>query len=185
VIADAEFQFVGYLVQAPYLADARFPHARIATIHREMHPYFNRIEYQLIGGFHNPTEFLTDVPDMSKYQGWVLNGYAIDGPAIRPERCSDGTLVHSKYEYAKTWRRPADGLSLLGFDLTDESIPFFSVLHFEDYSVKEVDENGGPLNEFGLISSVAAARQFQRYVLEANQREGTIWQVWGDPIVGL
>src|SRR5207245_1428319 len=113
--------FVGYLVQEPYLVDPRFPGMRLATIDRKIHPELDRVRYEDIGGVPNLTRFLTYLPDMARYPGYVLNGYAIDLARVVPEPGLNGSRTYpSKYEYAKHWVRPQDGLRLLGYDLVDE-----------------------------------------------------------------
>jgi hypothetical protein len=174
------FLFVGYLVQEPYPVDPRFPAMRLATIDRPIHPALDRILYETIGGVPNVTRFLTALPDASRYPGYVLNGYAIESAKVVPELGLDGVTVYpSKYEYARHWRRPHDGLRVLGYDVVDEAAHPFSVLHYEDYSLGEIEREGGPLNRWALFDSPADAEKFCRYALRENQTDGTVWQVWG------
>jgi hypothetical protein len=180
VVTTKSFLFVGYLVQEPYLKDPKFPGMRLATIDRKIHPDFLTIGYDLVGGVANVTRFLTHLPDMSKYPGWILNGYAIESDEVKPELGIDRiTVFPSKYEYAKRFERPEDGLSMIGFDLVDERTHPFSVLHFEDYTLDELTADGRQLNKWGLYQTVAAAETFRDFVLRVNQTEATIWQVWG------
>jgi hypothetical protein len=179
-MTEPSFLFVGYLVQEPYPVDKRFPGTLLASIRRDVHPDLNHIRYEMIGGVPNVTRFLTYLPDMSAYPGWVLNGYAIDASKVRPEKGLDGvTIFPSKYEYAKHWRRPNDGLSVLGYDVVDEECHPFSFLHPDDYTLDEIERNGGKLNRWGLFQTPADAQRFCDYILRENQDDGTIWQVWG------
>ena len=179
-MSNAAFLFAGYLIQEPYLVLDRFPGMRVATIDRDVHPDTASIRYELIDGVPNVTRFLTGLPDMTKYPGWVLNGYAIDQDKVLPELGLDGvTVFPSKYEYAKRWKRPVDGLQLLGSDVVDERCHPFSLLHFEKHSLDAIRSNGGDLNSFGLFETAEASYRFCDYLDRRNQGEGTVWQVWG------
>ena len=162
------------------LADAQQPGMRIATIDRAVHPALDAVRYEMIDGVANVTRFLTELPDMAHYPGYVLGGYAIERAALVPEKGIDGqTMLPSKYEYAKHWRRPDDGLRLLGYDVVDEPAHPFSILHSGPWSLSEVIEACGPLNSFGLFGTPEAARRFCDFVRAENEEEGMVWQVWG------
>lgn len=115
-----------------------------------------------------------------RYPGYVLNGYAIERRSVVPETGLDGTTVFpSKYEYAKRWRRPDDGLRVLGYDVVDEPAHPFSLLHSGPWTLAEIIEACGPLNGFGLFEACDEARRFCDFALRDNQEEGTIWQICG------
>jgi len=179
-MSDDDFLFVGYLAQVPWLTDPELPGVRIATIDRDVHPALDTIRYETIAGVANVTRFLTYLPDMSRYSGYVLGGYAIARAAVVAEKGIDGkTMFPSKYEYARQWRRPDDGLRLLGYDVVDERAHPFSILHSGPWSLAEVIDACGPLNDFGLFETPMAAQHFCDFARDDNQEEGTIWQVWG------
>jgi len=112
--------------------------------------------------------------------GALLVGYAIARSALVPEKGIDGqTMLPSKYEYAKHWRRPDDGLRRLGYDVVDEPAHPFSILHAGPWSLSEVVDACGPLSDFGLFDTPEAAKRFCDLVRAENEEEGSIWQVWG------
>lgn len=179
-MADKTFLFVGYLVQEPYTIDPRIPGARIATIDRPVHSELDQIRYELINGIPNVTRFLTYLPNMDQFPGYVLNGYAIDSTRVLPEKGIDGVSIYpSKYEYAKHWTRPQDGLRVLGYDVVDEPSHPFSILHSQNYSLDEIQTNCGMLNQFGLFNEARDAKSFCEYIESVDQEDGTIWEVWG------
>lgn len=179
-MADTSFIFVGYLVQEPYILSRQFPGVRAATIDRNVPKELDEVRFERVGPTFNFTRFLLSPPDMTKYPGWVLNGYAIEASGIHPEKALDGvTSQTSRYEFARYRERPKDTLIFLGFDVVDEPCHPFSILHFEVLPAEEVKLNTGGLNEYGLLADVEAANRFSEYVLRVNQRLGTIWQVWG------
>lgn len=177
---ESEFLFVGYLVQVPYLVDEQSPGLRIATIDRPVHPALDHVRYEMVGGIPNVTRLLTELPDMVQYPGYVLNGYAIERSKVAPEVGLDGkTIFPSKYEYAKHWRRPDDGLRVLGYDVVDEPAHPFSILHSGPYTLPKINLECGTLNNFGLFDNIEAARCFCKFIRHDNQEEGTVWQIWG------
>jgi hypothetical protein len=178
-MVDAPFLFVGYLVQEPYLTDPRLLGARIATLDRRIVPDLDRFSYESHNGFANITKFLTHLPDIREYPGWVLNGYAVSRDAVKEEIGIDGsTILPSRYEYAKHWRRAGDHLSVLGYDVVDESANPFSLLHAKPDSYEEIQKTVGELNEYGLFANSEHAKEFCR-VIAPNEEAAAVWQVWG------
>jgi hypothetical protein len=179
-MSSAEFTFVGYLIQEPYLRDARLPDCQLAIMNRKEHPICTQPRYEDISGIPNVTRFLTHLPNMEDYPGWILNGYGIDSQSIVPEVGLDGvTQLPSKYEFARKVVRHADELQSLGFDVIDESCNPMSLIHNLDNSISHIRHLGLPINKWGLFPSDQDAATFVDFIRIANQSDGVVWQVWG------
>ena len=179
MVTEESFLFVGYLVQEPYLEIPAYAGIKWASISRDIVPSLDKFEYDKFAGLCNVTKFLTYIPAMSRYEDYVLNGYAIELESVLPEIGLDGSTLPSRYEYAKHWDRPNDGMVVLGYDVVDEPCHPRSYIFSGDYELDEISKNAGPLNEHGLLSNLEEAELFRKYILEDDQSVGTIWQVWG------
>ncbi|MGB7280936.1 MAG: hypothetical protein WBE13_01640 [Candidatus Acidiferrum sp.] len=176
------FIFVGYLIQEPFWR--RWPGRegyRVASIEREWHPKFNKYQWSKIDGVDNPTRFLTELPDLDRLPlephdcksqmhkqspGWVVSGYAFPQDVIeqRTMVSTDGKQKLLEFGYAPKLQRAADGLKLLGYEVLDADDIFLSILNDCGYTVEQVREMAGPLNEYSLLPSLAEAERFKEAI---------------------
>jgi len=201
------FVFVGYLIQEPYWRGwPKRDEYRVASIAREWHPKFNKYQWNKVDGVANPTHFLTEAPDLrnlalephdckshlhKQSHGWVVSGYAFPQEVVeqRTMVSTDGKHELIEFGYALRLRRPADELKLLGYEVVDADDIFLSVLNDCDYTVGEVREMAGPLNEYSLLSSVEDAERFKEAIktdpnnphVIPDHNRGLIVEVWGQP----
>jgi hypothetical protein len=199
------FIFVGYLIQEPYWRTwPKRDGFQVASIEREWHPKFNKYQWKKIDGVDNPTRFLTEPPDLKKLvlephdcksvfhkqaPGWVVSGYAFPQEVIERRKMvsTDGKHELREFGYALRFKRPTDGLELLGYEVLDEDDIFLSILNNCGYTVEEVRDMAGPLNEFSLLSTVEDAERFKQAIkadpLNPNvipdHNRGIIVEVWG------
>jgi hypothetical protein len=55
---DNSYVFVGYLVQEPFWREWPLrPGFQVASIEREIHPRFDKFQWNMIAGIENPTKF--------------------------------------------------------------------------------------------------------------------------------
>jgi hypothetical protein len=201
------FIFVGYLVQEPYWTTwPKREGFRVASIEREWHPRLNKHQWNTVGGVENPTRFLTELPRLESLSlephdcksrfhkqnpGWVISGYAFPRDFVEQETMTstDGKVTLHEFEYALKMERTRDGLKLLGHEVLDAEDTFLSTLNDCGYTVEQVREMAGPLNEYSLLSSVADAEQFKEGIktdprkpkIIPDHNRGIIVEVWGQP----
>jgi len=177
------FVFVGYLVQEPYLMKwPRREGLKVATIERALCPRFKR-EWEKVNNVMNTTEFHIALPQTPE-AGWVVNGYAVERNGIekvqwtKPTGGSDGSKT---FEYALHVMRSDDGLLLLGYELVDCNIERLSVLNNCGYTLEQIRQEAGDLNEFALFGDLRQAQVFQTYVAQhgASHSQSVIFAVWG------
>jgi hypothetical protein len=195
-MTDADFVFVGYLVQERYVRNWwKRGGKRLASLENTVHPSLEKPQWQSVGGVLNLTEFLLTPPDMSQFDaGWVLCGYSIQReviPRLHVEILDphEGRILGPlRYEYALQLVRADDGLRRLGYEVIDSKIERLSILNNCGYSIEEVEANAGRLNEFSLLESVEDARKFQRYIKTETENhhvddahsDGVVFEVWGN-----
>src|SRR5215467_1266547 len=196
-MADSDFVFVGYLVQEPYVRNWwKRDGLKLASLENTVHPSFEKPQWQSVGGVLNLTEFLLAPPDMSKFPGWLLCGYSVEREAIQrlhvamldPAR-KQRIVGPLRYEYALHLVRANDSLRRLGYEVIDAEIERLSILNNCGYTVAEIEDNAGHLNEFSLLESVGDARKFQQYIktetadhhVDDAHSDGVIFEVWGSP----
>jgi len=202
-----DFVFVGYLIQEPYWKTwPKREGYRVASIEREFHPELNKHQWDEVGGVENPTRFLTRFPNLEKLSlephkcgsvlhkqspGWVISGYAFPQDVVEQRRITSIDNKHSLVEfgYAPKVSRNHDDLKLLGYEVVDEDDLFLSILNNCGYTVEQVRDMAGPLNEYSLLSSVEDAERFKE-AIKADPRNpsvipdhnrGVIVEVWGRP----
>jgi hypothetical protein len=195
-MAESEFVFVGYLIQERYVRGWWMREGkRLASLENTVHPSFEKAQYQSVAGVLNLTEFLLTPPDTSKFPGWILCGYAVEKEAIARLRVEmfdpkkGKTPGPLRYEYALHLVRGEDNLKRLGYEVMDAKIERLSILNNCGYSIPEVEENCGRLNEFSLFETVENARKFQQYIkteteehhVDTGHADGVIFEVWGSP----
>jgi hypothetical protein len=204
-VSAEKFVFVGYLIQEPYWK--RWPKRegyRVASIEREWHPKFNKFQWNKVDGVDNPTRFLTELPKLEslslephdcksvfhkQFPGWVISGYSFERDFAEQETMTstDGKVTLHEFGYALKMKRPEDGLKLLGYEVLDAEDTFLSILNDCDYTVEEVLEMAGPLNEYSLFSSVEDAKRFKEAIKKdpenpnvvPDHNRGVIIQIWG------
>jgi hypothetical protein len=186
-----DFLFAGYLVQEPYLTNwPRREGMKVATIEREVHPRFQR-RWEQVRGVANTTEFHTALPQEPE-PGWVINAYSVERDAVETVRWSkvdDGGQSPRTFAYALYAIRADDGLKFLGYEVVDAEIERLSILNNCGYTVEQVSEMAGPLNEYSLFSSVAHAERFKEVIktdpknpgIIPDHNRGVIVEVWGRP----
>jgi hypothetical protein len=204
-----DFTFVGYLIQEPYsrgwpLRDG----FRVASIEREIHPAYDKHQWNTVEGVQNPTKFLTEFPNLEKLSlephhcqsvlhrkspGWVISGYSFpyEVAGQMTMTSTDGTETLRVFEYAFHMHRNADGLKLLGYEVVDAEIgfPFLSILNNCGYKAEQVHEMSGALNEYSLLSSPEEADRFIEAIrvdpkkpkIVPDHNKGIAVQVWGTP----
>jgi hypothetical protein len=209
-MTDGSFVFTGYLIQEPYWRGwPKREGYRVASIEREYHPEFNKFQWNTVAGVENPTRFLTEFPDLDrlklephkcasafhrKNQGWVVSGYAFPRAVVEHKKLISVDKQHEMLEfgYALKMTRGTDDLKLLGYEVLDAGDGdwyFLSILNNCDYSVDQVREMAGDLNEHSLFSSIADARRFTEAIQRDAQNpgiipdhnQGIIVEVWGVP----
>lgn len=185
------FLFAGYLVQAPYLTNwPRREGMRVATIERELHPGYRR-KWEQVHGVLNTTEFDTKLPPQPG-PGWVINGYAVEPDAVEMVKWGkrvDGGNTPTTFEYTLHTTRSDDGLMFLGYEVVDAEIERLSILNNCGFTVRQVLEMGGPLNEYSLFSSLPDAGRFKETIktdprhprVIPDHNRGFIVEVWGRP----
>src|SRR5580704_10836001 len=111
---EADFVFVGYLVQEPYPTSWwKRPNRKLASLENDVHPSLEQPQWEIVNGVRNQTAFLLRPPDMGKYPGWLLCAYAIERGAIariRVQMADRSVVGPLAYEYALHWNRADDGL---------------------------------------------------------------------------
>jgi hypothetical protein len=203
-----EFIFIGYLIQEPYWkAWPKREGFRVASIEREFHPRFNKHQWKEVQGIESPTPFLTQFPHLEDLSlephrcqsglhkqspGWVVCGYAVprevaEQPRMITIRGREVTVYD--FRYALRIQRNSDELKLLGYEVVDAGDTFLSILNNCDYTVEQVREMAGSLNEYSLFSSVADAERFKEAIktdphnpkVIPDHNQGVIVEVWGQP----
>jgi hypothetical protein len=184
------FTFVGYLVQGPFLRNwPKRKGYKVATIERHIHPSYDKFQWNVVEGMANPTKFLSAVPHEPIETGWVLSGYALPREIVegRVMTSNDGQVTLQEFGYALKLQRKDDNLKLLGYEVVDEKILFLSILNNCGYTVEEVRQMAGPLNEYSLFSSLADAGRFKEAIkidprnpkIIPDHSRGIIVEVWG------
>ncbi len=184
------FIFVGYLVQEPFLKHwPKREGYKVATIERDIHPSYDKFQWNLVSGVENPTKFLTALPQDPVETGWVLSGYALPGQVVeqRVLTSTDGKTTLQEFGYALKVQREGDSLELLGYEVVDEEMLFLSILNNCGYTVEEVQRMAGPLNGYSLFSSVVDAERFKEAIktdprdpkIIPDHSRGIIVEVWG------
>ncbi len=197
--------FVGYLIQEPYWKTwPKREGYQVASIEREFHPQFNKHQWHEVHGIENPTRFLTRLPHLEKLSlephqcgsvlhkqspGWVISGYALPQDVVEQRKITSTDGEHSLVEfgYAMSMQRDGDDLKLLGYEVVDEDDLFLSILNNCGYTVEQVREMAGPLNEYSLLSSEADAERFTEAIktdprnpkIIPDHNRGIIVEVWG------
>lgn len=205
----SDFVFVGYLIQEPYWKTwPKREGYRVASIEREWHPKFNKYQWNKVDGTDNPTHFLTELPDLQNLAlephdcksllhlhkqspGWVVSGYAFPQDVVeqRTMVSTDGKHTLLEFGYAMKMHRNGDDLKLLGYEVVDEDDLFLSILNDCDYTVEQVRDMAGSLNEYSLFSSLADAERFKETIKTdpnnpkfiPDHNRGMIVEVWGQP----
>jgi hypothetical protein len=198
------FIFIGYLIQEPYWkAWPKREGYRVASIEREFHPQFNEHQWNKVDGLDNPTRFLTSVPHLEgmllephkcqsifhkQSPGWVVSGYALPQDVVmnRTITSSDKRQSLVEFGYAPKMHR-GDDLKLLGYEIVDQDDLFLSILNNCGYTVEQVGEMAGQLNEYGLLSSIEDAERFKESIktdpknphVVPDHNQGIVLQVWG------
>lgn len=186
------FVFIGYLVQEPYLRNwPRRKGMQVATIERDIHPEYDKFQWNKVQGVENPTKFLTSIPHEPIESGWMLSGYALPREVVerRTMTSTDGKVTLHEFGYALKLQRNGDDLKMLGYEVVDEEIFFLSILNNCGYTVDEVRKMAGPLNEYSLLSSVEDAERFKDAIKTSpknpgiipDHNRGLILEVWGQP----
>jgi len=201
------FIFVGYLIQEPYWkAWPKREGYRVASIEREFHPVFNKHQWDEVHLIKNPTRFLTRLPHLKNLSlephrcgsvlhkqspGWVVSGYALPREGIEQRTITSTDKKHSLVEfgYATKMQRNGDDLKLLGYEVVDEDDLFLSILNNCGYTVEQVREMAGQLNEYSLFSTLEDAEWFKEAIktdpgnprVIPDHNRGVIVQVWGQP----
>ncbi len=201
------FIFAGYLIQEPYWREwPKREEYRVASIEREFHPELNKHQWDKVDGIENPTRFLTRLPHLENLSlephqcgsvlhkrspGWVVSGYAFPQNVVEQRKITSTDKKHSLVEfgYATKMQRNGDQLKLLGYEVVDEDDLFLSILNNCGYTVEQVREMAGPLNEYSLLSSVADAERFKEAIktdpknpkVIPDHNRGIIVEVWGQP----
>lgn len=203
--ANKDFVFVGYLIQEPYWRNwPRRDGFRVASIEREIHPAYDKPQWQSVDGFENPTKFLSQFPRLKDLSlephacksvlhksspGWIVCGYAYPRKIVEEKTLTstDGAHTLQVFAYASRVRRGDDGLVLLGYEVEDAEIPFLSILNNCGYTVDDIRKMAGTLNEHSLLSSLDEAYRFieaiktdpdHPNIVPAHGR-GIPVQVWG------
>jgi hypothetical protein len=201
------FIFVGYLIQEPYWkAWPKREGYRVASIEREFHPVINKHQWDKVWGIENPTRFLTRFPQLENLSlephqcrsvlhkqspGWVISGYALPEEIVKQRTITSTDKKHSLLEfgYAMKMQRSGDDLKLLGYEVVDEDDLFLSILNNCGYTVDQVREMSGPLNEYSLLPSPTDAERFKEAIktdarnpmVTPDHNLGVIVEVWGRP----
>ncbi len=202
-----DFVFVGYLIQEPYWKTwPKREGYRVASIEREFHPEFNKYQWDKIQGIDNPTRFLTRFPRLENLSlephecrsvlhrqspGWVISGYAFPRDIVeqRKRTSTDNRHTLLEFGYALKMRRERDDLKLLGYEVVDNDDLFLSILNNCGYTVDQVREMAGPLDEYSLLTSVEDAERFTEAIktdplnpkMIPDHNQGVIVEVWGEP----
>jgi hypothetical protein len=129
-----------------------------------------------------------------KNPGWVVTGYAFPRRVVEHRSLTSVDKKHKilEFGYALEMKRDADSLKLLGYevlDANDEDWDFLSILNNCGYTVQQVCEIAGPLNEYSLFSSVADAERFAECIkpdpenpnIIPDHNRGILVEVWGKP----
>lgn len=203
----SDFVFVGYLIQEPYWkAWPQREGYRVASIEREFHPKFNKHQWNTVQGIENPTRFLTRFPHLDELTlephecgsvlhkqspGWVVSGYALPRDVVekRTITSADNKQRLLEFQYATKMERNGDDLKLLGYEVVDEDDLFLSILNNCGYTVEQVSEMAGPLNEYSLLSSVADTEHFKQSIrtdprnpkIIPDHSRGVPVEIWGRP----
>lgn len=203
----SDFVFIGYLIQEPYWKTwPKREGYQLASIEREYHPRYNEHQWNNVQGVENPTRFLTRLPHLEELSlephqcqsvlhkqspGWMVSGYALPRHVIehRTITSTDKKTTLVEFGYATKMQRNGDDLKLLGYEVVDEDDLFLSILNNCDYSTDQVGDMGGPLNEYGLLSSVKDAERFKDAIkadpknpsIIPDHNRGLIVEVWGRP----
>lgn len=209
-MSTGNFIFVGYLIQEPYWKTwPKREGYRVASIERERHPQVNKFQWNQVDGVDNPTRFLTEMPNLERLKlephkctsrfhkknpGWVISGYAFPQDVVEQRTLIsvDKKQKILEFGYALKMTRGVDDLRLLGYevlDANDEDWAFLSILNNYDYTVEQVREMAGPLNEYSLLSSLADAERFKEAIktdpknpnVIPDHNRGVIVEVWGGP----
>lgn len=185
-----DFTFIGYLVQEPFLKNwPKREGYKVATIERDIHPSYDKFHWNVVDGVENPTKFLTALPHEQVEAGWVLSGYAVPREIVehRAMTSTDGKTTLREFGYALKLQRKGDNLKLLGYEVVDEDMFFLSILNNCGYTVEQVRQMAGPLNEYSLLSSIADAERFKEAIktdprnpkIIPDHSRGIIVEVWG------
>jgi hypothetical protein len=120
--------------------------------------------------------------------GWVVSGYALPEDVVtnRTITSSDKKQTLVEFAYSQKMHRK-DNLKLLGYEIVDHYDLFLSILNNCGYSVKQVGEMAGQLNEYSLLPSIEDAERFKESIktdpnnprVIPDHNEGIILQVWG------
>ena len=202
------FIFIGYLIQEPYWKTwPKREGFRVASMEREFHPQFNKPEWKEVQGVESPTPFLMQFPHLEQLSlephqcqsvlhkqspGWVVCGYAVPREVAEHPRTTaikGREVTVYDFRYALRMQRNGDDLKLLGYEVVDEDDLFLSILNNCGYTVEQVREMAGPLNDYSLLSSVEDAERFKEAIktdpknpkIIPDHNRGVIVQVWGRP----
>jgi hypothetical protein len=104
-----------------------------------------------------------------------------------PPASTDGKTTLREFGYSLKLQRKGDNLKLLGYEVVDEDIFFLSILNNCGYTVEQVRQMAGPLNEYSLLSSIADAERFKEAIktdphnpkIIPDHNRGIIVEVWG------
>jgi hypothetical protein len=202
-----DFVFVGYLIQEPYWRNwPRRDGFRVASIEREIHPAYDKPQWDSVTDFQNITRFLPEYPHLEKLSlephacksvlhrqspGWVVCAYAYPRDLVEKKTLisTDGAHTLNVFAYASQIRRSEDGLVFLGYEIEDAEILFLSILHNCGYTVDQVRQMAGNLNEYGLLSSPEDAYRFIEAIkidpdhlnIVPSHGKGIPVQIWGQP----
>jgi len=121
----------------------------------------------------------------------VISGYSFQRDFVEQETMTstDGKVTLHEFGYALKMKRTEDGLKLLGYEVLDAEDTFLSILNDCDYTVEQVREMAGPLDEYSLFSSVEDAERFKEAIktdplnpkVIPDHNRGVIVEVWGRP----
>jgi hypothetical protein len=101
----------------------------------------------------------------------------------------DRTVTMHEFAYALKLQRGADGLKLLVMRCWMLKTLWLSILNDCGYTIDEVREMAGPLNEYSLLSSLAGSERFVEAIKTDPNRPGfvpdhncgVVVEVWGQP----
>jgi hypothetical protein len=186
-MCEADFVFVGYLVQEPYPTSWwKRPRRKLASLENDVHPSLEQPQWEIVNGVRNQTGFLIRPPDMAKYPGWLLCAYAIERDAIdriRVQMVDRSVRCPLAYEYALHLKRGDDRLRRMGYEVMDARIDRLSILNNCGYEVEEVEIFGGPLNQYCLFDRLEDAKRFRENIRTKtpndSHSDGVIFEVWG------
>lgn len=101
----------------------------------------------------------------------------------------DGKVTMQEFGYSLKLNRSTDGLKLLGYEVLDVDDLWLSILNNCGYTIDQVREMAGPLNEYSLLSSLTDCGRFIEAIktdpknpgIVPDHNSGVAVEVWGQP----